>query len=232
MKNIVLLFLILFYKPVYSQEKSDSFSIEIKKHYGKFVSNSNYAYEKGNFAEGQKLYDSLVHNFLVGTKLDSYKFKRINGNKVNLKKLNKPALIITYASWCVMNKAEIPAINSIAKKYSKDFEVIVLFWDKKNNIKKLASKFSTNVKVCYANDIYMSDENVVATLKHYLGFPTSYFINQNLQIVDIERGSPQIPLRTPFKKAMEIDMAFFQKRIANFLIQKDIVTDAYVKKGD
>jgi thiol-disulfide isomerase/thioredoxin len=232
MKNFVLLIFFFILTSAFSQDKAALFSVEIKKHYQKFVANSNIAYEKGDNEKGQKLYDSLVHNFLVGTKLDSYKFKRINGNKVNLKKLNKPALIITYASWCVMNKAEIPAINTIAKKYSKDFDVIILFWDKKKNIKKLASKFNVLVKVCYANDSYLDDEEIVATLKHYLGFPTSYFINENLQIVDIERGSPQIPIRTPFKKALEIDMTFFQKRITNFLIQKDIIKDSYTRKGD
>jgi thiol-disulfide isomerase/thioredoxin len=222
-------FFVLNFTIVFSQQKAELFSVEIKKHYKKFVNSSNIAYENGDVEKGQKLYDSLVKNYLVGTKIEDYTFKRVNGRKVKLNKLDKPVMIITYASWCVMNKAEIPAMNKIATKYKNDFDLIVLFWDKKSNIKKLANKFNNDVLVCYANESYLSDEDIVATLKHYLGFPTSYFINEKMEVVDIQRGSFQLPYKTPLKKGIEMNMAYFQKRITKFLLEKNVNSDPYVK---
>ncbi len=146
-KVIFTIVFLVFSLNTYSQENKKMFSDEIKKHIRKFNNSSDYAYSKGEIEKGQALFDSLVKNYLVGTKIEDYSFKRVNGKKVKLNKLNKPVLIITYASWCVMNKAEIPALNFIAKQYANDFDLIILFWDKKSNIAKLASKFNSNVKV-------------------------------------------------------------------------------------
>lgn len=207
---------------MFGQQKSIFFSEEIKKHIYKYNQSSNKAYENGDVEKGQQLFDSLVQHFLIGTRVDNYTLKCANGKKVKLHKVKRPILLITYSSWCVLNKAEIPALNKIASKYEKDFQLIVLFWDTKKNIKRLANRFNSNIKVCYANEEYANDEEVVSNLKHYLGFPTSYFMNENLELLDIQKGNPQVAYKTPFKKALDYDMAFFHKRITNFLIQKDI----------
>ena len=131
-----------------------------------------------------------------------------------------------------MNKAEIPALNKMAKKHENDFQMIVLFWDTKKNISKLVNRFNSEIKVCYASEEYNTDEEVVSNLKHYLGFPTSYFVNENLEILDIQKGNPQVALKTPFKKALDFDMTFFQNRITNFLLQKDIKTQSFADRTD
>ena len=107
-----------------------------------------------------------------------------------------------------------------ARFNSFDTTVEVLFWDTKKNMKKLATKFNNNINVCYANEEYEADEEVVSNLKHYLGFPTSYFMNKNLEIIDILRGNPQVPIKTSFAKTLDYNLAFFEERITNFLIQK------------
>ncbi len=217
---------------VFGQQKSIFFSEEIKKHIYKYNHHSNKAYETGDVERGQFLFDSLVQNYLIGTRINNYTLKCANGKKIKLHKVKRPILLITYSSWCVLNKAEIPALNKIAKKHEKDFQLIVLFWDTKKNIKKLANRFTSEIRVCYANEHYANDEDLVSNLKHYLGFPTSYFMNENLELLDIQKGNPQVAYKTPFKKALEYDMAFFHKRITNFLLQKDMKRESVAGADD
>lgn len=227
--QLLILFYLLFFHNVYGQQKVQLFSEEIKNHIGKFKHFSDIAYEKGDIEKGQLLFDSLVQNYLVGTKIDNYVLKCANGKKVKLQKIKKPIFLLTYSSWCVLNKAEIQSLNELSKKYTADFQLIVLFWDTKKNMKKLATKFNNNINVCYANEEYEADEEVVSNLKHYLGFPTSYFMNKNLEIIDILRGNPQVPIKTSFAKTLDYNLAFFEERITNFLIQKDVIMQPYVK---
>lgn len=217
---------------VFGQQKSMYFSEEIKKHIYKYNQSSNKAYETGATEKGQFLFDSLVQNYLIGTRINNYVLKCANGKKVKLNKIKRPILLITYSSWCVLNKAEIPALNKIAKKYEKNFQLIVLFWDTKKNITKLANRFTNEIKVCYAHEEYANDEEVVSNLKHYLGFPTSYFMTEKLELLDIQKGTPQVAYKTPFKKALDYDMAFFHKRITNFLLQKDMKQESLVNTVD
>jgi thiol-disulfide isomerase/thioredoxin len=226
MKRILFLAVALVLLQNASAQKNEKlFSIEIQKHIRKYNNISDKAYEIGDIEKGQVLFDSLVQNYLVGTKIDDYHIKCVNGKKLKLDRIEKPLMIITYSSWCVMNKAEIPALNKIAKKYTNDFQLVVLFWDKKKDVKKLASRFSNYVKVCYANESYNADEDLVSTLKHYLGFPTSYFIDTNLEVIDIQRGNPQVAMKATFAKALEFNLKFFNSRISNFLNKKNALVE-------
>jgi hypothetical protein len=63
----------------------------------------------------------------------------------------------------------------------------------------------------------------VATLKHTLGFPTSYFLNSDLEVIDIKRGGIAIPPRTPTRKAIEMNYDLFNGRLVSFLEKKDQV---------
>jgi thiol-disulfide isomerase/thioredoxin len=205
----------------FSQEKITSFSDAIKSNIKKYNSQSDKEFEKGDIEKGNALFDSLVQNHLVGSRFDDYSFKSINSRKVKLSKFKKPVFIITYASWCVINKGEIPALNKLARKYSDEVQFIVVFWDVKSDAKKSARQFNNQIKVCYANESYKNDESVVATLKHTLGFPTSYFLNADLEVVDIKRGGVAIPRKTSFKKAFEINFNVFNERMVSFLSKKD-----------
>ncbi len=201
----------------FSQDAAVSFSTAIKNNIKKYNSKSNIEFEKGDIEKGNALFDSLVQNHLVGSRFDDYSFKCVNSRKVKLSKFKKPVFIITYASWCVMNNGEIPALNKIARKYNNDIQFIVVFWDIKSDMKKIARQFNRHVKVCYANEFYKNDEDVVATLKHTLGFPTSYFLNADLDVVDIKRGGVPLPPKMALKKAFEINYTFFNNRMISYL---------------
>ena len=205
------------------QENMTSFSDAIKNNIKKYNTKTDKEFERGAIEKGYALFDSLVQNHLVGSRFDDYSFKCVNSRKVKLSKIKKPVFIITYASWCVMNRGEIPALNKLARKYEDDIQFIVVFWDVKSDVKKIARQFNNHIKVCYANESYKNDEAVVATLKHSLGFPTSYFLNSDLEVVDIKRGAISIPSRTAFKKALEMNYSIFNSRLVTFLNKKDLV---------
>lgn len=205
------------------QENVTSFSDAIKNNIKKYNTQTDKEFERGDIEKGYALFDSLVQNHLVGSRFDDYSFKCVNSRKVKLSKIKKPVFIITYASWCVMNRGEIPALNKLARKYEDDIQFIVVFWDVKSDVKKIARQFNNHIKVCYANESYKNDEAIVATLKHSLGFPTSYFLNSDLEVVDIKRGAISIPSRTAFKKALEMNYSIFNSRLVTFLNKKDLV---------
>jgi thiol-disulfide isomerase/thioredoxin len=223
--RLILLFLLCVSlpTPAFSQQETVYFTDAIKPHLHKYNIQSDLEFERGNVVRGQMLFDSLVQNFLVGSRFEDYSFKCINGRKVKLAKIHKPVYITTYASWCLINKGEIPALNRLSRKYSKDVRFVVLFWDKKENVRKIARKFNGNISVCYAHETYRNDAKVVSALKHTLGFPTTYFLNGNREVVDITRGGIATPVRTTYRDAMNINYDFFNKRLIGWLIRKDLV---------
>lgn len=226
MRLILLLLVAVFFQAkAYSQEQPVYFSDAIKPHLQKYNLQCDLEYERGDYAKGQMLFDSLVQNYLIGSRFNDYSLKNVTGGKVRLATIRKPVFIITYASWCLINKGEIPALNKLSKKYSKDVKFIVLFWDKKNNVTSIARKFSSNITVCYANESYRNDSRIVSTLKHTLGFPTMYFLNSNLDVVDIKRGGIQTPPRTPYREALNLNYNLFNERLIGWLIKKDVVKE-------
>ncbi len=201
------------------------FSDAIKAHIRKYNIQSDIAYENSDLAKGQALFDSLVQNYLVGSRFNDFSLKSVGSKKIKLSKINKPVFIITYASWCVMNKGEIAALNKLSRKYDKDIQFIVLFWDKKSEAKKIGRRFNSNIDVCYANESYRNDAKIVSTLKHTLGFPTSYFLNSNLDVVDIKRGGIQTVPKMPFRDSMALNYDLFNSRLSEFLLKKDLVRE-------
>ncbi|HEY0045871.1 MAG TPA: TlpA disulfide reductase family protein [Flavobacterium sp.] len=172
----------------YGQDDIIYFADALKKHLKPYYIKSEKQLRHGDYIQADVTFDSLVEHHLVGSRFTDYTLKNVNGGRVKLSKIKKPVLLLTYASWCVMGKGEIPAINKLSKKYSKDVQIVVIFWDKKHRVKKLARKFRGNVKVCYASESYKNDSRIVATLKHTLGLPTSFMLDADLDVVDIHRG--------------------------------------------
>ncbi|HEX9980695.1 MAG TPA: hypothetical protein VGB50_09050 [Flavobacterium sp.] len=201
------------------------FADAVKVRLNKYNLQCDFEFERGDYQRGQFLFDSLVQNHLVGTRFHNYAFKNTSGRKVRLDKIKKPIFIITYASWCVLNKGEIAALNKLSRKYSKDVQFIVLLWDKKQNANKISRKFSGNIKVCYANEAYRNDSRIVSALKHTFGFPTSYFLNANLDVVDIKRGGALIPGKSTYLNAFNLNYSLFNDRLSSFLIKKDLVRE-------
>ncbi|MES2811743.1 MAG: redoxin domain-containing protein [Bacteroidota bacterium] len=207
----------------FSQDNIEgSFPNALKIHLNKYNIKSNNAFEKYEIEKGQILFDSLVTNYLVGTQFEDYTLKSFEKKKIKLSNYKKPIFILTYASWCVPSKGEFQALNKLAQKYSKEVHFVILFWDKKRDIKKISNKFNHNITVCYAHESYKNDAPIVAHLKHTLGFPTSYFLDENLKVVSIKRGGAQPSKKSSFVQAYTMNYNTFREGLGSLLIEKDI----------
>jgi thiol-disulfide isomerase/thioredoxin len=204
------------------QEDNNSFNYVIKNKIKKYNLESNLAFENKDSEKGQILFDSLVINHLIGTTFEDYTLKGFEKRKIKLSSFKKPLFILTYASWCIPSKGEIPALNKLAQKYTKDVQFVILFWDKKHSVKKIARKFNHNISVCYANESYKNDASIVANLKHTLGFPTSYFLDENLKVVNIKRGGAQPNNKNTYVKAYTMNYNNFRDGLGSLLIEKNI----------
>lgn len=207
------------------QIDKNSFSYVIKNNIKKYNLESNTAFENKDTEKGQILFDSLVSNHLIGTNFEDYTLKSFEKKKLKLSSFKKPLFILTYASWCIPSKGEIPALNKLAQKYAKDVQFVILFWDKKHSVKKIARKFNHNISVCYANESYKNDANIVANLKHTLGFPTSYFLDQNLKVINIKRGGAQPDKKSTYVKAYTMNYNAFREGLGSLLIDKNITKE-------
>ncbi|WP_219928753.1 TlpA family protein disulfide reductase [Flavobacterium pallidum] len=216
--------LIIFSGFAFGQQREEkTFSVAVKQNIKKYNTLSSKAYESGDIEQGQFLFDTLVSNQLAGTKFEDYTLKKFSGGKLKLSAIKKPLMIQTYASWCVINKGEIPALNKLARKYYKDLQIVVVFWDKKQAAKSLASQFNGYIEVCYANENYKKDEAMVATLKYAIGFLTSYYLDENLKVISIKKGTmAHTPKKTPLKEAIKQNFDIYNEALSSLLVKSDI----------
>jgi len=203
----------------YSQDKITYLSDAIKENINPYKKASNKAYEKRDIEEGKILFDSLVKNKLIGTKFDDFNLKVYKDKNVKINRIQKSVFIITYASWCVIPKGEIPALNILAKEHRDDLQFIVVFWDKKKDIKNIANKFNEHIKVCYANEYYSKDSHIVATIKHTLGFPTSIFLDEDKNVIAIKHFNYKTKIKAPIKEAITNSYNYFSKDINENLVK-------------
>ncbi|WP_442787516.1 TlpA family protein disulfide reductase [Flavobacterium suncheonense] len=223
MKQHYLLFPVVFllsYTVCAQDSAHELLSFNLHKNIKPYIKKTNSAYEKGDVASGQILFESLVQSHLIGTKFDNFSFKRVNQKKLHLNTLKKPIYLLTYSSWCIPSKGEIPALNKLAKKYEKDIQIVVVFWDRKNDMKKMAQKFSWRIEVCYAHETYNKDAYLVATLKHTFGLPTTFLIDENMNVVNIKRGNSNPGPKISFADAFNLSFNQFQESINTLLLNE------------
>lgn len=197
------------------------FSQVVKKNLRKYNQQSDALYDVGEIEKGEALFDSLVQHALIGSQFDDFTFKSVKGRKIKLSKLKKPTFIVTYASWSIIPKGEIAALNKLAKHYQNQVQFIAVFWDQKQNMKKISRHFSSRIRVCYANERYKNDARAISALKHSFGFPTCYFIDHDMQLKGITRGGLNLPRKTPMKKAIDLNYELFKSRIESAIDQAD-----------
>ncbi|OIQ22131.1 MAG: hypothetical protein BM557_01780 [Flavobacterium sp. MedPE-SWcel] len=177
----------------FSQNNQLYFSDAIKIDFDKYKAKSQFAYQSGDIERGRFLFDSLVEYRLKNTVFDDFVLKKVNGGELKISELKKPVVLITYASWCVFSKGEIQALNKLVRKYGSEVNFVLLFWDKKHNAKKASRKFHRQIIVCYAHEHYKHDAHTVASIKHTLGFPTSFYLDKDKKIITIRRTGIHVP---------------------------------------
>lgn len=188
-KKLLLLFLLVTFGALsQDHEPVRLFSYVIGKNIKSYTFKSQIAYDEGNIEYGESLFDSLISKVVVNSYMDNFKVKKLSGKKIELYDFKKPIFLMTYASWCTPGVGEIPALNKIAEAEHNNIDFIILFWDSKDKIKKIARKYSKRINIVFVDEKENTHDHVIETMKHSLGLPTSFFIDENKKIVDVRRG--------------------------------------------
>lgn len=187
-KLLYLFLLISFSALTQDLEPRNLFSKVIGENIKSYRAKSQEAYLDNDFERAEFLFDSLINNIVNGSYLDNFKVRKLSGRKIELDDFDKPVFLMTYASWCTPGSGEIPALNEIAKKYHKEIDFVILFWDEKSNVKKATKDYNKHITIVYVDEKENTNDHIVETMKHSLGFPTSFFISKDKMIKDVRRG--------------------------------------------
>ncbi|MGM0934094.1 MAG: TlpA family protein disulfide reductase [Bacteroidota bacterium] len=223
MKKILLVFLLIFSIKGWPQQKENdkiSFSEALALHLPSYKQKAEKAYRLRNFEEAKVLFDSLVNYKLAGSFMDDFGFKNLKGKEVYLSKFKKPVYLLTYASWHVPGKGELPALNKLAEKYSKEIDFVVVFWDEKKTVKDLSKKFNQHISVLYVDETENEGAFVVQQLKHSLGLPTCFLLNEEKQIMKIKR-SVFHPYGISEKESFDMNYEAIEEGIADHLLKQE-----------
>lgn len=196
---------------------SEALSIHLKDYNKK----ADLAYRYRDYDRAEQLFDSLTNNLLEGSYMDDFQFNSLEKKEktVQLSDFQKPVFLITYASWCVPGKGQIPALNKLASQFSGKIDFVVLFWDNKETAQKLSEQFIDKIKVVYVDETRNKGAYVVKQLKHSLGLPTCFLLNADMRIADIRR-SVFPAFNTEEETAYRQNYKVMEESIANNLIDK------------
>ncbi|MFD0962922.1 TlpA family protein disulfide reductase [Pseudofulvibacter geojedonensis] len=196
MKFIVysLIFILTSFSAFSQRSLKDSlFSEVIYTNIKSYSYQANQAYATKNFAKGKELFRNFIQEKVANKYLDNFKAKNLNGALVSINSyFKKPVILITYASWCVVEEGEIPALNELAKRYHDKIDFVVLFWDNANKARKQAKQFNNKVTILYIDERENMFASEVKNLKHALGFPLAYYIDSEDRIIDIKKKTPEL----------------------------------------
>lgn len=218
-KKIPHLFLLFLVIPIFAQQEENKtfFTEALGLHLPKYKIKSEDAYAHRDYAEGVRLFDSLVEYGLNGSFMNDFHFNKLNSKEISLYDFKKPVYLITYASWCVSTKGEVPAINELANKYSDEIDFVILYWDDQKTTKKIAKSYNKNINVVYVNELNNRNAHVVSQLKHSLGLPTTFLIDKDKKILDIRRGVTH-SFNKSFEESFDLNYNSIYDGIANHLL--------------
>lgn len=219
MKKLLLVF--LFIGPtVFSQQDLQEkvfFTEAIYMHLSDYNKKADLAYRFNDYEKGKELFEKFTSKHLEGSYMDNFKFQNLKKKEVNLYDYNKPVFLITYASWCVPGKGEIPALNELASEYKGKIDFVVLFWDTRTKVKEMSENFSSDISIVYVDETQNNGAYVVRQLKHSLGLPTCFLLSGDKKIMDIRR-SVFPPLHTDEETAYRENYIALETSISNNLI--------------
>ncbi|WP_109300208.1 redoxin domain-containing protein [Aquimarina sp. AU474] len=189
MKKLLILGILLsFCSNLHAQEEIRiPFSTAISAHIVKYNQKMDDAYRQSDLERAKHLFDSLVTNHLNGTYMDDFTINTIKEEPITFNEYEKPLFLITYAAWCVPGVGEIPALNDLADRFHDQIDFIVLFWDTKENLKDKSSEYTKNIKLVYVDEKTNQDSYIVNKLKHALGFPMMYFMDEEKKVLNIQK---------------------------------------------
>ncbi|CAM1340578.1 TlpA family protein disulfide reductase [Tenacibaculum amylolyticum] len=135
--------------------------------------------------------DELINKCIKGSYLLNYDFETDKGTMISTDKIKKPILLIAAAGWSAPAVAQIPAINEMVDMYGDKMEFIVIFWDKKDKIKRFQDRLNPAVKLVPARDGDKVERGNldISGFVHKLDYPTAYLIDKSKKFTDVLRGA-------------------------------------------
>ena len=188
-KNLLILFLLVF-AVTFSQENVPKplFSDVIGQNIKKYKNQAKYAYRKKQFNRAQFLFDSLVDHVIKDSYMNNFKVRKVTGRNTEMYQFDKPVYLITSAFWVATSSGEIPALNTIADQYHQEVDIVVLFWGPKEAIVKLKKHYSKNISLLYVDELENTNDFTIKSMKHSLGFPTTFIMDESKKILDVRRN--------------------------------------------
>lgn len=190
MKKLVLV--LFFISPiVFSQQDSQDrifFSQALAENLSDYNKKADRAYRFGDYEKGKELFREFTNTKLEGTYMDNVSFKNLKRKELRLYQFENPVFLITYASWCIPGKGEIPALNDLAEQYSGKIDFVVLFWDRREKARELAEQFGSHISLVYVDETENQGAYSVKLLKHSLGLPTCFLLSEEKEIMEIRRS--------------------------------------------
>lgn len=172
---------------VFSQAEKIYFDAAISEHIKTYNQQCDLAIENDNDEYVDVLFDSLRKTYLKGTFISKLRLKKVSGGHVDTDDIQTPILLITKKTCLVTHREEIKAINLIANQYKGKLEIIVLYWDRKNLVKKATKRFNKNVNIVFVNERDNKLDVVLSSIKNSFGVPASFYITENKLLNNIDR---------------------------------------------
>ena len=216
----------------YAQQKKNYFSDAVSVHLKKYKENCKDAVINHDYDRVLYLFDSLVMNHLKGTYIEDLKINKLSGGLFKIEDIEKPFILTTTSSWIIKNDEEIEAINQLASEFNGMVDIVILFWDAKADIKKIAKKYNKDVIITYVDERSNRENDIISTYKHALGFPTAFYITTDKKIASIDRGGP-----VKFKKQQDPDLyvtnyKFYHKKMIQLILNNDLTKNTILTDTD
>jgi thiol-disulfide isomerase/thioredoxin len=114
--------------------------------------------------------------------LPTVELKDLNGKPIQLSSFQgKPLVINFWATWCGPCRMEIPMINDLHKKFSKN-ELVILGVSTDEDGPSAVTSFMKEVPILYP--VYMGDDGVADKFGGVWALPTTYFFDRQGNKVD------------------------------------------------
>lgn len=224
-KQTLLLFCVLLSGLSLNAQEEDQnkllFSNALKLYLKDYQKEVDTAMEYDDYEYAQTLFDTLVHNKLQGTYLDKLDFEGYNTRLHSTEDLEKPTILLTYASWCIPNAGEIDVFNNLARTNDDLMNFIVLFWDREEIVKEQAKQFNSSVQVVYVDERKNKHMKTISLLKHALGIPLCFVLGANQEILDINRR-PVNDLNLTEKESYAKNVSFIGQQLASVYLDLNI----------
>jgi len=139
--------------------------------------------------KSEQIFSEFVGEQLANTYFDNFKAKNLNDALIRLNDyFKKPMVIITYASWDIIEDKSTLEVNRLAKEHHDNIDFVVLFWENRNIVRQKAKHFNKKVNVLYIDERENIFSHEIKNMKHSLGQSLIYYLNKDNKLVDIQKN--------------------------------------------